>query len=125
MKRIAEESHGNMHFKGGNKMNKFGFAWSMAAVLLLSGTLSAEGADKASISRGKKIYVSKCQNCHGSKGNGKTKVGRSMNIGRLSPSMDEGEMIAITQNGKGSMPAYSKSLSKKKVQDVVNYIKTF
>jgi mono/diheme cytochrome c family protein len=79
-------------------------------------------------SDGAKIYKSRCVLCHGEDGLGATAVGQALKVPSLkSPNMrklSEAQMIAVTKNGKGRMPAWKASLSDAQIRAVVTYIRT-
>jgi mono/diheme cytochrome c family protein len=82
--------------------------------------------------RGQKIYEDKCTSCHGSRGHGKTEMGKSLNPPapdftdrHMMKEMTDGEIFWKITTGKGPMPSYKKELSEKERWDLVNYIKSF
>jgi len=82
--------------------------------------------------RGQKIYEDKCTSCHGSRGHGKTEMGKSLNPPapdftdrHMMKEMTDGEIFWKITTGKGPMPSYKKELTEKERWDLVNYIKSF
>lgn len=84
-----------------------------------------------SLSLGQKIYEDRYASCHGSRGDGQTEMGKSLNP--LAPDftdrhmmgeMTEGEIFWKITTGKGPMPSYKKELTEKERWDLVNYIKS-
>jgi mono/diheme cytochrome c family protein len=73
-------------------------------------------------------YKSKCQMCHGATGLGDTPAGKSMKVPPFnSPDlikMSDADLIAVTTNGKGKMPAYTGKLTAPQIKDLVAYIRT-
>jgi cytochrome c6 len=89
--------------------------------LLAAGTVSfaQTGAD---------LYKSKCQMCHGADGMAGTPAGKSTKARPFnSPDvmkMSDDDLIKITTNGHGKMPAYKEKLTDAQIKDVVAYIHT-
>jgi mono/diheme cytochrome c family protein len=94
------------------------------AALILSSTVSTAFA----AGPGADTYTSKCQMCHGATGLGDTPAGKAMKtIPFNAPDvlkMSEADLIAITKNGKGKMPAYTGKLTDAQIKDVVAYVRT-
>lgn len=63
---------------------------------------------------GAATYTAKCKMCHGANG--------EKNFTDLSKS--EADLIKITTDGKGKMPAYKGKLSDADIKAVVEYVKT-
>ncbi len=74
------------------------------------------------------IYKSKCQMCHAADGSGSTPAGKAMKaVPFSSPDLlkePDADLIAVTKNGKGKMPAYAGKLSDGQITAVVAYIRT-
>lgn len=90
--------------------------------LLAASTMSlAQGS-------GADIYKSKCQMCHGADGSGNTPAGKSTKVVPFnSPDIinrSDADLIAITKNGKGKMPAYAGKLTDAQIADVIAHIRT-
>jgi mono/diheme cytochrome c family protein len=90
--------------------------------VLTAGTISfaqSPGAD---------TYKSKCQMCHAADGSGSTPAGKSTKAVPFSSpdivSKSDADLIAITKNGKGKMPAYASKLTDNQITDVIAYIRT-
>ena|ERR1700744_1792966 len=96
-----------------------------AAFVLLAASIAAPVFAQ---SAGADTYKSKCAMCHGPDGLAATPMGKMMKI----PSFRDpdqvkatnADLIAITKNGKGKMPAYSGKLTDDQIKDVVSYIRT-
>lgn len=77
---------------------------------------------------GAATYTSKCQMCHGADGTGNTPAGKAMKAPSfLSPATvkeSNADLIAITKNGKGKMPAYAGKLTDAEIKDVVAHVRT-
>jgi cytochrome c6 len=87
----------------------------LGLMLLSAGTLSfAQAAGEAT-------YKAKCAMCHGATGQGDTPAGKSMKVTPFVKAA-EADMIAITTNGKGKMPAYKGKLTDAQIKEVNDYI---
>ena len=77
---------------------------------------------------GAATYTSKCQMCHGADGTGNTPAGKAMKAPSfLSPASvkeSTADLIAITKNGKGKMPAYAGKLTDPEIKDVIAHVRT-
>ncbi len=77
---------------------------------------------------GAATYTSKCQMCHGADGTGNTPAGKAMKAPSfLSPATvkeSNADLIAVTKNGKGKMPAYAGKLTDAEIKDVIAHIRT-
>ncbi|MFZ0684269.1 MAG: cytochrome c [Terriglobales bacterium] len=97
-------------------------AWTaFAALALFSSTLAfAETAAD--------MYKMKCASCHGADGSGDTMLGKNLKLRSLaSPevqSQSDGQLAAITSQGKNRMPAYDRKLSKDQIAALVKYIRS-
>ncbi len=96
---------------------------ALAAVVLLAG---AVGFAQSS---GEATYKAKCQSCHGAEGVPNPGIAKAMGV---KPATDpavkadtEAQMITITTDGKGKMPAYKGKLTDAEIKDSVNYFRTF
>ena len=76
---------------------------------------------------GAATYKAKCQMCHGADGQ-PTAAGKSMKAPSfLSPASVkecDADLIAITKNGKGKMPAYAGKLTDPEIKSVIAHIRT-
>ena len=77
---------------------------------------------------GADTYKSKCQMCHAADGSGNTPTGKSTKVVPFSSpdivSKSDADLVAITKNGKGKMPAYAGKLTDAQITDVVAHIRT-
>jgi mono/diheme cytochrome c family protein len=66
--------------------------------------------------------------CHAADGSGNTPAGKSTKVVPFnSPdvvSKSDADLVAITKNGKGKMPAYTGKLTDAQIADVVAHIRT-
>lgn len=94
----------------------------LAAVLLLSSAVCIAQSGEAT-------YKIKCQSCHGAQGVPNPGIAKAMGVKAASDpavkSETEADMIAITTNGKGKMPAYKGKLSDADIKGAVEYFRTF
>jgi cytochrome c6 len=92
------------------------------AVILLLPTIAARADDA-----GTALYKSKCASCHGADGSGNTTVGKSLKVRDLRSAdvqkMTDAELIKVTSDGKGKMPAYGKKLSADQIKSLVAAIR--
>ena len=77
---------------------------------------------------GADIYKSKCQSCHGADGSGNTPAGKATKVRPFnSPEiikMSDDDLIQITKNGRGKMPAYAGKLTDDQIKAVIAHIRT-
>jgi cytochrome c6 len=96
---------------------------ALAAVVLLAGAVGfAQSAGEAT-------YKAKCQSCHGAEGTPNPGIAKAMGVKPASDpsvkSLSEAQMIAVTTDGKGKMPAYKGKLSDADIKASVDYFRTF
>jgi mono/diheme cytochrome c family protein len=62
--------------------------------------------------------------CHGADGAASTPAGKAMKVPAVSTFAKESQadLIAITKNGKGKMPAYAGKLTDPQIKEVVVYM---
>ncbi|HEY0306830.1 MAG TPA: cytochrome c [Acidobacteriaceae bacterium] len=71
------------------------------------------------------VYKTKCAMCHAADGKAETPAGKAMKVPSfIGLKSTEAEMIAITKNGKGKMPAYAGKLTDAQIKGTVDYIRT-
>jgi mono/diheme cytochrome c family protein len=97
----------------------------LAAVVI---TLLAASAACLAEGPGANTYKAKCQMCHGTDGLGATPAGKAMKAVPFNdPAIvhkSDAELIALTKNGKGKMPAYAGKLTDAEITDVIAYVRT-
>ena len=97
------------------------FAASVAVLSMFPIASLAQGTGAAT-------YKSKCQMCHAADGSGSTPAGKSTKAVPFSApeivSKSDADLVAITKNGKGKMPAYAGKLTDAQITDVVAHIRT-
>ena len=95
---------------------------ALAAILLLSGAAGFAQSGEAT-------YKAKCQSCHGAEGTPNPGIAKAMGVKPASDpsvkSLSEAQMIAVTTDGKGKMPAYKGKLSDAEIKASVDYFRTF
>lgn len=98
---------------------------SAGAVVIFS--MPALGAGETPAAA-QKHYESMCKSCHGKSGEGNPGLARAL---KVDPALlvlkdldkaDE-ELIAVTRDGHGKMPAFKTRLSEDEIRDVVEYIR--
>jgi mono/diheme cytochrome c family protein len=96
-----------------------------AAMILLTASIAAPAFAQ---SAGADTYKAKCQMCHGPDGTAATPMGKMMKIPSFKdPSVlkdSEAQLVAITKDGKGKMPAYNGKLTDAQIKTVVSFIRT-
>jgi cytochrome c6 len=77
---------------------------------------------------GAEVYRAKCAMCHAADGTASGPAGKAMKVPSfLEPASlkaSDAELIAITKDGKGKMPAYASKLTDAQIKEVVAYIRT-
>jgi len=83
-----------------------------------------------SVERGKKLYTSHCEMCHGEKGDGKGDLAKDMNIQpadftkpELLSKRTDGELFAIIGSGSDTMPGEKDRMPDKQRWQIVNYLR--
>lgn len=97
-----------------------------------AGPRAAAGTQKgraAQLERGRAVYAERCARCHGSDGQGRTRMGESVESPDLSdPAWQRGRtdarMITSVANGRGQMPAFRKKLTRQDIAASVAYVRT-
>jgi mono/diheme cytochrome c family protein len=78
---------------------------------------------------GAALYKAKCAACHAADGKGQTSMGKTLKVRDLSSEevqkQTDAELTAITESGKGKMPAYKGKLTDAQIKDLVAFIRTF
>lgn len=99
------------------------FGAAVAAAILFAG---AVGFAQSS---GEAVYKAKCQSCHGMEGTPNPGIAKMFGVkAAKDPAVkahSAAEMIAITANGKGKMPAFKGKLTESQIKDSVDYYRTF
>jgi mono/diheme cytochrome c family protein len=64
--------------------------------------------------------------CHGADGAASTPAGKAMAVPPVSAfaKASEADLIAITKNGKGKMPAYGGKLTDPQIKEAVDYLRS-
>ena len=102
-----------------SKTIRFGAALAVAILFA-----SAAGFAQSS---GEATYKTKCQSCHGAQGVPNPGIAKMMGVKPASdPAVkahSAAEMIALTTNGKGKMPAFKGKLTDAQIKDSVDYFR--
>ncbi|EQD25320.1 MAG: cytochrome c [Nitrospirae bacterium] len=114
-------------------MKRIGRSLLSGVMFLLLGTgAAAPGPALADGGEGKKIYEAHCLSCHGVRGDGKGP--RSRELSPPPPDFSDPAfwenrtdsfLFHVVQNGLGSMPGWSETLSPGSIEDVLSYLRTF
>jgi mono/diheme cytochrome c family protein len=91
--------------------------------------LTAENSEDI-LDRGKKLYESKCQHCHGEEGNGKGSMVESGAYAGVPDyknlmELGDGQVFYSIYYGKGAMGAHSMMLNKEEIWTLVHYVNQF
>ena len=77
---------------------------------------------------GEATYKSKCQMCHAADGSGNTPAGKSTKARPFSSTevmkLTDEDLLKVTKNGQGKMPAYAGKLTDDQIKDVIAHIHT-
>jgi cytochrome c6 len=98
--------------------------FARAAVCAILATASIGYAQNS----GADLYKAKCAMCHGPDGTASTPAGKAMKTPSFktpeSAKLTDADMIALTTNGKGKMPAYKGKLTDAQIKEVVTFLHT-
>jgi len=90
-------------------------------VLLFANEPGSGGS--AAAAPGASLFAANCASCHGTDGGGG--VGPQLSDGKVTAAFpDAADEIDVVTNGRGSMPAFGKSLSADEINRVVEYTRT-
>ena len=99
------------------------FGIALTAAILFAGSVSFAQ------SGGEAVYKMRCQSCHGAQGIPNPGIAKNMGV---KPANDPAvkahtavQMIAITTDGKGKMPAFKGKLTDAQIKDSVDYFRAF
>jgi mono/diheme cytochrome c family protein len=116
------------------------FSLVSSCLLLLAGSGLSSAPQKrkprggASVHKVNDLYRNNCARCHGAEGRSDTPLGRTFNAPDLTDQKwwqehaaiaNTRSLVAIVTNGKGSMPAFSKKLSRSEISILVTYVRRF
>ena len=94
---------------------------TILALLITASMPLAAAADNA-------VYKAKCAACHGADGAGQTTMGKKMSLRDLRSAevqkQSDAELIKITTDGKGKMPAYKGKLTADEIKGLVQFMRT-
>ena len=120
------------------KRVKVAVFWVGVLILLTSVAAAASGVSTAAapqkgraaqVERGRAVYSDRCVRCHGADGQGRTRLGETVEPPDLSdPAFQRGRsnarMVNSVSNGRGQMPAFKKKLSRQDIAASVAYVRT-
>ena len=87
-------------------------------------------ANDQTIAEGKKVYASKCNDCHGKKGKGDGPKSADLDVSPMDftkadfQKQPDGALYWKISEGRKPMPAFKSELSKEQRWQVINYIRT-
>ena len=73
---------------------------------------------------GATIYKAKCQMCHLADGTGNKGMKVPSFLSPATVKESNADLIAVTKNGKGKMPAYAGKLTDPEIKDVIAHVRT-
>jgi mono/diheme cytochrome c family protein len=95
---------------------------ALAALLAFASVVSFAQAG------GEATYKSKCASCHGATGMADSGAGKSLKIKPVNDpevkAMSEADMIKVTTDGKGKMPAYKGKLTDDQIKEAVGFYRS-
>jgi mono/diheme cytochrome c family protein len=95
----------------------------ISAILVCSGALSSVLAEQSA-----SVFKAKCAPCHGVAGDANTPAGKMLKVPSFTSEAilkdTDANMLAITKNGKGKMPAWHDKLSDAQLKDLIAFIRT-
>ena len=98
------------------------------SLVVLAAVVSVTCSVSFAESAGQETYKAKCQSCHGSAGTPNPGIAKSFGVKPMSdPEVQkhsEAEMIKVTEEGKGKMPAYKGKLTDAQIKDAVSYLRS-
>jgi len=98
----------------------------LLSVVVVFGFMMAARPALALADDAEALYKSKCQGCHAADGKG-SPVGQKIGVKDFhSPEVQkqtDAELIELTKQGKGKMPAYDKKLTDDQIKQLIKYIR--
>ena len=89
------------------------------------------GSNQDSLDRGRAIFIKRCENCHGSSGQGDGVDASDLSVqppqfkGESFIRESDGALFWKISTGRKPMPRYGHRLSENDIWDVINFIRTF
>jgi mono/diheme cytochrome c family protein len=125
----ANISHGLYQKEGWNLSDSVNTEYENAKVDENPIELTEENSEEI-FKEGKRIYASKCQHCHGEKGDGQGKMmvnGTYVGVPDYKNLTDlgDGQVFYSIYYGKGAMGAHSMLINKKEIWTLVHYVNKF
>lgn len=104
-----------------NKMSRLGIAVTVFSLLVGTVSFAQSG--------GEAVYKAKCQSCHGAQGMPNPGIAKNMGVKAANDpavkAQTAAQMISITSDGKGKMPAFKGKLTDAQIKDSVDYFRAF
>ncbi len=95
---------------------------ALAALLAFAGVVSFAQ------SGGEATYKSKCASCHGATGMADSGAGKAMKVKPANDpevkALSEADMVKVTTDGKGKMPAYKGKLTDAQIKEAVDFYRS-
>jgi mono/diheme cytochrome c family protein len=100
----------------------------MRAIFRISATLvCAVALSSAWAEQPAAVFKAKCAPCHGPAGDANTPAGKALKVPSFTSEAllkeTDANMLAITKNGKGKMPAWHDKLSDAQLKDLIAFIR--
>jgi mono/diheme cytochrome c family protein len=101
----------------------------LAASVAGAAAAPQKGRAAARAERGREVYTERCARCHGADGQGRTRMGETVEAPDLSDpdwqrQRSDARMVAAVANGRGSMPPFKRKLSRQDIAASVAYVRT-
>lgn len=97
---------------------------TLCTILALLSAAVISSAHAGDYFKGKTIYTTYCQNCHGSAGNGELGGAPKFNRGQglMKP---DAQLFDSIISGRNTMPGFQGILKDEEIYDVISYIRNF
>ena len=98
---------------------------------LPSSRAALQEGEQSRAARAKELFGERCARCHGADGRGRTTLGEMLSAPDFTDESfwDEGKsnrrLVNSIAEGKGEMPAFSKKLSKREINQLAEYVRGF
>ena len=107
----------------------FAGVMSFAASVAGAAAPPQKGGAAARVERGREVYAERCARCHGADGQGRTRMGETVEAPDLSDpdwqrARSDARLLASVANGRGSMPPFKRKLSRQDIAASVAYVRT-
>ena len=93
-------------------------------LVILTGPLLITDARAGNYYKGRTVYVTYCQSCHGNDGRGELSAAPNFTRG-LSLMKPDSALYETVINGRNAMPGFQGVLKSEDIYDVISYIRSF